>query len=215
MGDVPLNPFYHPLPGARSFSVDTDGERFLSEVEKIIYYMNGLGAKDLGISAPLHRANLPERFGSDVPAEVVKGLATHLMYYFGSIVESYVVAFFLHWNEPAPGLTRAVIVPGGGELGTTLVAVLTTQLQRMFGPALRMDEADATSTLPDTPPLPGTDGYTWDDVFDWFYRAPRYVCPSVSDLLRMVGKPSRTFYRQKGLYESVYGEAPMDQSKFG
>ena len=70
--------------------------------------------------------------------------------------------------------------------------------------------------LPDTPPLPGTDGYTWDDVFDWYYRVPRWKCASVSDLRKIVGKPERTFFRQKEKYEATYGQdhIPDDQSKF-
>jgi hypothetical protein len=80
-----------------------------------------------------------------------------------------------------------------------------------------LSSANTKRTLPEKSPVPETEDYTWDDVFDWFYRVPRGRCPTVSDLIGMVGKPERTFYLQKSNYEAEYGQGPMlnGKSKFG
>lgn len=133
---VMMNPFYQPPPGAIAFSVDTDGERFFVEVERIIYYTDSLG-----LPVPLRRANMPEAFGPDVHPEVIQGLAHHMWYYVGSISEgTHATAFRLYWRVPALGVTRAVIVPGAGEICAKMVAELVRQLQRTYGTHLRMDE---------------------------------------------------------------------------
>jgi len=36
------------------------------------------------------------------------------------------------------------------------------------------------------PPIPGVDGATWDDVFDWYYSVPRATCGSLQELARAI-----------------------------
>lgn len=70
--------------------------------------------------------------------------------------------------------------------------------------------------LPEKPPVPGADGYTWDDVFDWYYRTPRRICPKVQDLAALLGKSKRTVERYKEGYDAQYdcNQLPDEISKF-
>jgi hypothetical protein len=136
-----MNPFYDPPPGAITFSVDAPGESFYIEVEKIIHYTN------LGMPVPMRRANMPEAFLPDVHPEVIQGMATNICYYVGSIADkTHAVAFHVLWNEPAPGLTRALLMPGEGELCAPLVAQLMTHLQKTYRTRLRLDNAPQPTT---------------------------------------------------------------------
>lgn len=57
------------------------------------------------------------------------------------------------------------------------------------------------------PPHPASHG--WDAVFDWYYRAPRYLCDGMEDLGRRIGY-TYGYVRQKHmLYRDQYGERPI------
>ncbi|CAN5772143.1 hypothetical protein BH10CHL1_BH10CHL1_24350 [soil metagenome] len=75
-------------------------------------------------------------------------------------------------------------------------------------------EEPKTKTSPDKPPIPGTDNYTWDDVFDWYYRQPRKI--TNDEMAELMSKSKRTIERAKSNYESEYGKRAMpdDKSKF-
>ena len=131
-----MNPFYDPPPGSYAFTVDADGELFFIEVTTILHHTN-----DLGLPVPLRRANMPEAFGPDVHPEVIQGLGHHIWYYVGSISEgTHATAFRLYWRVPALGVTRAVIVPGAGEICAKMVAELVRLLQKTYGTHLRLDK---------------------------------------------------------------------------
>ena len=66
--------------------------------------------------------------------------------------------------------------------------------------------------LPEKPPVPGMGDYTWNDVFDWFYRTPRHLCPKVKDLEKLLQFAIRTIEVNKSLYVAEYGEMPMPDS---
>lgn len=62
--------------------------------------------------------------------------------------------------------------------------------------------------LPKNPPIPGQDG-TWDDVFDWFYRAPRILCEDLKDLARKIGMAYGTVKKEHSLYKSSNKRLPL------
>ena len=72
------------------------------------------------------------------------------------------------------------------------------------------------SQLPEKPPVPNADGYTWDDVFDWYYRTPRSICQKVEDLAALLGKTKRTVERYKEQYDAQHDnkQLPDEISKF-
>ncbi len=62
--------------------------------------------------------------------------------------------------------------------------------------------------------MPNTNGYTWDDFFDWCYRQPRKI--TVEEMAEMLGMGKRTVEREKSDYRAQYGAQamPNDKSKF-
>ena len=70
--------------------------------------------------------------------------------------------------------------------------------------------------LPDDPPLPNVAGYTWADVFDWYYRVPRGRCRNFSELANRISRAPSTVYEQHSIYVTEFGEGPMPdaQSRF-
>lgn len=68
--------------------------------------------------------------------------------------------------------------------------------------------------LPESPPMPNANGYTWNDFFDWCYRQPRKI--SVEEMANMLAKGKRTIEREKSNYQAEYGKQaiPNDKSKF-
>ncbi|MBX2997778.1 MAG: hypothetical protein KF893_04655 [Caldilineaceae bacterium] len=71
--------------------------------------------------------------------------------------------------------------------------------------------SDGDKLLTATPPIPGQNGATWDDTFDWYYRAGRKKCPSLKHLAQLLGVAVGTVYNKHTLYKAQYGENSRTQ----
>jgi len=57
--------------------------------------------------------------------------------------------------------------------------------------------------LPDMPQPPGGGaGWTWDDVFDWYYSVPRSRCNGLKCLANMIGMDYRTVKNRHPIYKA-------------
>ncbi|MEX1019875.1 MAG: hypothetical protein WDZ49_09470 [Litorilinea sp.] len=70
--------------------------------------------------------------------------------------------------------------------------------------------------VPVKPPLPGLDGYDWDDIFDWWYRGGIRVIRTLKDLADAIGASSGTVYNRHSEYKQQYDKKmkPNSESKF-
>jgi hypothetical protein len=70
--------------------------------------------------------------------------------------------------------------------------------------------------LPDTPPIPFADEYTWNDLFDWWYRIGKLDFHDLKDLAPAVMRSEQTVYNNHTLYTKSYGEEPIpdNESRF-
>lgn len=66
---------------------------------------------------------------------------------------------------------------------------------------------------PDMPPIPGQNGATWDDTFDWYYRMGRGICPTLKKLAGLIGMGEGTVYNNHIRYKAQYGERPMNPNE--
>ena len=75
---------------------------------------------------------------------------------------------------------------------------------------------ETTRLLPQSPPLPGTDGFTWDDVFDWWYRGGRLNYPNLKKLAYAASAAYGTVKNRHTDYKVGYGTnaKPDSESKF-
>lgn len=79
------------------------------------------------------------------------------------------------------------------------------------------DQGSTTGApLPDMPPKLGTDGSTWDDLFDWWYRGGRVEFPTLKEVAGLVGMSSKTVYNHHSNYKAEHGPSalPNTKSKF-
>lgn len=80
------------------------------------------------------------------------------------------------------------------------------KLQAYMQVETRQSGIAVAGALPEKPPRPRVAGATWDDVFDWFYRAPHDWCLTFTDLARMLGYSEDHVTREHGKYKAQYGE---------
>lgn len=71
----------------------------------------------------------------------------------------------------------------------------------------RRKTAQDAETLPSNPPMPGADGYTWDDVFDWYYNVPKSVCKTLSALAQELGYAYGTVRNKHKEYQAEHPRA--------
>ena len=68
--------------------------------------------------------------------------------------------------------------------------------------------------LPPSPPVPNADGYSWDDVFDWWYRGGRVMgYPTLKSLETSISRVGGTIKNQHSVYVAEYGEQAMPDYK--
>lgn len=67
-----------------------------------------------------------------------------------------------------------------------------------------------------TPPKPREGDYTWDDVFDWWYRGGMMLCPKLQDMELHLGYAKKTIHSRHGDYTREFGREAMpdEKSKF-
>ena len=92
-------------------------------------------------------------------------------------------------------------------------AHLLAQIQGLLQGGTQHGGIVAAGALPARPPMPGSDGYTLDDVFDWFLRVPKYLCFTVEELAPMVGLSPGYLRRKFMEYKAQYGRSPMPAGK--
>ena len=77
----------------------------------------------------------------------------------------------------------------------------------------QMPVAKSRTPLSENPPIPGQNGATWDDVFDWYHRVPRYVCPNQKTLAELIPMAYPTVRNRHSEYKAQYGERPRPQDQ--
>lgn len=82
-----------------------------------------------------------------------------------------------------------------------------TEQTRQETEGLPIPEGD--ELLTDMPPIPGQNGATWDDTFDWYYRVGRGKCPSLKNLAGLIGMEEGTVYNNHSKYKAQYEENQM------
>lgn len=105
-------------------------------------------------------------------------------------------------------LTRAELQDSLEGLEARLLVKLQAQLQA----GGQQSGIVVAGALPEKPPMPGSDGNTWADVFSWFYSVPRYWCPTLKRLAHLVGYSVDHVQREHGHYKAEFGERPLRYS---
>ena len=105
------------------------------------------------------------------------------------------------YDQDIAAMFHAQLVRWGHTPAAIAVAV------RGAGPAL--------PPLGDMPPPVRTKGYTWDDVFDWWYRGGRTRFPELKDMTKVLGMAAGTIHNNHTNYRARYGRAPIpdDESR--
>lgn len=105
------------------------------------------------------------------------------------------------YDQDIAAMFHAQLVRWGHTPAAIAVAV------RGAGPALL--------PLGDMPPPVRTKGYTWDDVFDWWYRGGRTRFPELKDMTKVLGMAAGTIHNNHTNYRARYGRAPIpdDESR--
>ncbi len=75
-------------------------------------------------------------------------------------------------------------------------------------PATVAQTGPGAGELPDLPPIPGQNEATWDDTFDWYYRAGREKCSNLKHLAQLLMMAEGTVYNNHNWYKAQYGEKP-------
>lgn len=73
----------------------------------------------------------------------------------------------------------------------------------------------SANAVPEMPPPVGTNGWAWDDVFDWWYRGGRLHFRHLKDLAPLLGVAEKTIYNRHDDYKKQYDEKPKpdDESR--
>lgn len=113
-------------------------------------------------------------------------------------------AWLADWHEELEAQTP-------GETGTFGP---TSEVNRPEGEEQPIPEGktpEGDELLTDAIPIPNQNGATWDDTFDWYYRAGRGVCSSLKNLAGLIGWAKGTVYNNHTRYKAQYGEKPMNK----
>jgi hypothetical protein len=96
----------------------------------------------------------------------------------------------------------------GGEYEDRISMRITAQLraQLQVAPTTGIVTADQ---LPMNPPHP--EQTSWEAVFDWFYRAPRWYCLMLLVLAKLIGYNPKYVSRKHREYEAEFGQRPIPQ----